>query len=205
VSFAVPDEDAMDEDPPPSAQALISTVPGSTQVALTGNTAKKSDDTGDTFKLSQLLFVVGHVAVKHIVYLELVQREWKRQEQEKELGMCLLTCMNGCLLFASSHVLIAEKLARGTGNDSASKDGEELDQVAGSAEDEIGDRIATVRETELLYGPDSLLALYGPLLVCICGRPDQFKVHKSLTFRLSTPTKIFWTEHDAAGGGDALV
>lgn len=75
---------------------------------------------------------------------------------------------NGCT--------VAEKLARGAGNDAASKDGEELDQVAGNAEDEIGDRIAAVRETELLYGPDSLLALYGPLLVRICGRPDQFKV-----------------------------
>jgi hypothetical protein len=60
-------------------------------------------------------------------------------EQEKELGMCL-TCMNGCLFFASSHILIAEKLARGTGNDGASKDEEELDQVAGNAEYEIGDR-----------------------------------------------------------------
>jgi hypothetical protein len=68
-------------------------MPGSTQGALTGNTAKKSDDTWDAFELSQLLFVVGHVAFKHIVYLELVQREWNRQKQEKELGMCL-TCMN---------------------------------------------------------------------------------------------------------------
>ncbi|KAI0252546.1 non-SMC mitotic condensation complex subunit 1-domain-containing protein [Lactifluus subvellereus] len=153
-SSTAPGPDAMDEDPPPSTQALISTVPGSTQGALTGIPARKSDDTGDTFELSQLLFVVGHVAIKHIVYLELVEREWKRQKQEKEL---------------------AEKLAKGAGNDAASKDGEELDQVAGNAEDEIGDRIAAVREMELLYGPDSLLALYGPLLVRICGRPDQFK------------------------------
>ena len=74
------------------------------------------------------------------------------------------------------YILVADKLARGAGDDAANKDGEELDQVAGNAEDEIGDRIAAVRETELLYGPDSLLALYGPLLVRICGRPDQFKV-----------------------------
>ena len=72
----------------------------------------------------------------------------------------------------------AEKLAKGAENDAASKDGEELDQVAGNAEDEIGERIAAVRETELLYGPDSLLALYGPLLIRICGRPDQFKVRR---------------------------
>ena len=90
-SSAVPnsDADAMDEDPPPpSTQALLSTLPGSAQGTgtMVGNPAKKSDDTGDAFELSQLLFVVGHVAIKHIVYLELVEREWKRQKQEKELG-----------------------------------------------------------------------------------------------------------------------
>ena len=71
----------MDEDPPPpSTRALISTLPGSTGVP-----AKKSDGTGDAFELSQLLFVAGHVAVEHIVYLELAEGEWIRQKQEKEL------------------------------------------------------------------------------------------------------------------------
>lgn len=168
-SSSGPNPDAMDEDPlPPSTQALISTQPGST-----ANPVGKSDDTGDAFELSQLLFVVGHVAIKHIVYLELVEREWKRQKQEKELGKhASISPQPQFLIF----VFVAEKLARGAGDDAASKDGEELDQVAGNAEDEIGDRIAAVRESELLYGPDSLLALYGPLLIRICGRPDQFKV-----------------------------
>jgi condensin complex subunit 1 len=44
-------------------------------------------DVGDAFELSQLLFVVGHVAIKHIVFLELVEREWKRQKDEKQTGM----------------------------------------------------------------------------------------------------------------------
>lgn len=43
-------------------------------------------DVGDAFELSQLLFVIGHVAIKHIVYLELVEREWKRQKHEREQG-----------------------------------------------------------------------------------------------------------------------
>jgi condensin complex subunit 1 len=43
-------------------------------------------DLGDAFELSQLLFVVGHVAIKHIVFLELVEREWKRQKDEKSAG-----------------------------------------------------------------------------------------------------------------------
>ena len=79
---------------------------------------------------------------------------------------------------SSNHsCFAAEKLAaKAKGADKASKDGEELDQVAGNAEDEIGDRVAGVRETEMLYGTDSLLAMYGPMVVHICGSPHKFKV-----------------------------
>src|ERR1700722_12804461 len=44
-------------------------------------------DVGDAFELSQLLFFVGHVALKHIVFLELIEREWKRQKDEKQTGI----------------------------------------------------------------------------------------------------------------------
>ncbi len=54
--------------------------------------------------------------------------------------------------------------------------GEELDQVAGNAEDEIGERVAAMRESEILYGPNSLLSQYGPMIVHICGSPPKFKV-----------------------------
>lgn len=47
--------------------------------------------------------------------------------------------------------------------------------MAGNAEDEIGDRIAAIRETELLYGPHSLLSAYAPMVVYICGTPAKFK------------------------------
>lgn len=43
-------------------------------------------DVGDALELSQLLFVVGHVAIKQIVFLELIEREWKRQKDEKQTG-----------------------------------------------------------------------------------------------------------------------
>ena len=49
-------------------------------------TQKDEDkDASDAFELSQLLFIVGHVAIKQIVFLELVEREWKRQKHEKEI------------------------------------------------------------------------------------------------------------------------
>lgn len=73
---------------------------------------------------------------------------------------------------------VAEKKAAGadTSRNAKDKDGDELDQVAGNAEDEIGDQIAAIREKELLYGPQSLLAIYGPMIVHICGSPHKFKV-----------------------------
>ena len=55
--------------------------------------------------------------------------------------------------------------------------------MAGNAEDEVGERIAAVRETELLYGSESLLALFGPMIVHICGSPHKFKV-KDFSFIL---------------------
>ncbi|EIW78221.1 hypothetical protein CONPUDRAFT_138601 [Coniophora puteana RWD-64-598 SS2] len=152
------DEDRMDEDEPPAFAAPAQSEEPASQWPGSSSPSRSqppSDDMGDVFQLSQLLFVVGHVAIKHIVYLELVEREWKRQKDEREA---------------------AEKLAAGKGStEKDSKDGEELDQVAGNAEDEIGERLAGVRETELLYGPESLLAVYGPLLVHVCGSPHKFK------------------------------
>ena len=70
------------------------------------------------------------------------------------------------------------------------KDGEELDQVAGNVEDEIGDRISGIREMELLYGPDSLLAVYGPMIVHICGSPHKFKVRILLISRYNIKTLV---------------
>ncbi|KAK0449831.1 non-SMC mitotic condensation complex subunit 1-domain-containing protein [Desarmillaria tabescens] len=135
------DPDAMDEDHPGDVSRADSQEP-------------KATDLGDAFHLSQLLFVVGHVAIKHIVYLELVEREAKRQKDEAQ---------------AAEKKAAQAPGARGP----SSKDGEELDQVAGNAEDEIGEHIQEIREHELLFGPESLLAVYGPILVYICGRPDK--------------------------------
>lgn len=56
------------------------------------------------------------------------------------------------------------------------KDGNDLDAVAGNAEDDIGELIATIREKELLYGDKSLLAVYGPMIAHICASPKRYRV-----------------------------
>ncbi|WFD31737.1 condensin complex non-SMC subunit Cnd1 [Malassezia sp. CBS 17886] len=121
----------------------------------TGNTDGPGDtgdpdstDSADTataaraFHVAQLLFAVGHVALKQIVYLELVERELKRR-----------------------------KALRDAADSGSAKHASGLDQVAGSAEDEIGETTAFVKDRELLHGPHSLLALYGPMVAHICASP----------------------------------
>ena len=78
------DPDAMDEDQDQEQNASDS------EKMTKSEQDSASGDTGDAFELSQLLFVVGHVTIKQIVYLELVEREWKRQKDEKEKGESIL-------------------------------------------------------------------------------------------------------------------
>ena len=94
------------------------------------------------YSLAQALFVVGHVALKQIVYLELVERECKRRKAQKEAG-------------------------------TDGKPASELDQVAEQAEDDLGELFGFIRDRELLYGPQSLLALYGPLVTHLCSTMRQ--------------------------------
>lgn len=77
------DPDSMDEDTPLGDKTVDGDIT-MTQDSSTVNDEEK--DVGDAFEMSQLLFVVGHVAIKHIVFLELVEREWKRQKDEKTAG-----------------------------------------------------------------------------------------------------------------------
>ncbi|GJJ71787.1 condensin complex subunit 1 [Entomortierella parvispora] len=96
----------------------------------------------DSWKLSQLLFIVGHVAIKHIVHMEVIEEEFKRRKA-------------------------AAGSDKKKDKDSAVDD--ELDQVVGTTEDEFGDAMAHIRERELLFGEGSLLQVFGPLIITICG------------------------------------
>lgn len=136
------DENAMDEDDDGAG------------LGTQKETSAMQSDTGDAFELSQLLFVVGHVAIRHIAYLEVVEREWKRQKDEKATN---------------------DKKKQAQGSRATSKDVDGIDEVTGNAEDEIGDHIANIRERELLYGEESLLGLYGPILHHVCASPHKFK------------------------------
>ncbi|KAG2156915.1 non-SMC mitotic condensation complex subunit 1-domain-containing protein [Suillus bovinus] len=142
-----PDTETMEVDQEIEPPEPASIAPSSTHIS-TQQSSTSEKDLGDVFHLSQLLFVVGHVAIKHIVFLELVEREWKRQKDEKQL---------------------VEKLAAGGSRLKS------LTKLLAMQRTRLVNGIAAVRETELLYGEQSLLKLYGPLLVHVCGSPHKFK------------------------------
>jgi len=114
--------------------------------------AQSEPSTGNAFELSQLIFVAGHCAIKQLVHLELVERDLKRRKAEED---------------------------KSKGGKKGSKEDDELDQVAGSVEDEIGDTIAIAREKELMYGPTSLLQVFGPMSATIVSQPKVYRVSSS--------------------------
>lgn len=105
---------------------------------------------GNAFELSQLLFVAGHCAIKQMVHLELVERDLKRRKAEEDKK--------------------APKTA----------DKDDIEAVAGSVEDDIGESIAHYKEHELLYGGESLLAVYGPMAAAIVSQPKLYRVSSRL-------------------------
>lgn len=103
--------------------------------------------------LSQLLFIVGHVAIKQIVHLELMELEFKRRKNAKDK--------------ASKPVTDAEKKAK--------EDSDDLDMIGGTTEDDFTDEMSRIREQELLYGQKSLLANFGPMVAELCANNTTYK------------------------------
>lgn len=153
-----PEEDITTDDLMPQDDVETPSTPAPKQRSTSTNSSlPDSSSFGNAFELSQLLFVAGHCAIKQLVHLELVERDTKRRKAEES----------------------KKPGAKVVGQD-------ELDQVAGSIEDDIGDLIAVVKESELLYGPRSLLAVFGPMAASIVAQPKIYKVslHPFLLLRI---------------------
>ncbi|KAF5023183.1 hypothetical protein F66182_4764 [Fusarium sp. NRRL 66182] len=130
----------------PGSRDETKATPAADQIVSQGEKPKKR---GNAIALSQLLFIVGHVAIKQIVHLELCELDFKRRKQEKE----------------KSEPAKADK---------DKEDGDELDLIGGTTEDDFTEAMAHIRERELLYGPNSLLAVYGPLVSDICANNTTY-------------------------------
>jgi condensin complex subunit 1 len=104
--------------------------------------------------LSQLLFIVGHVAIKQIVHLELCELDFKRRKAEAEKNK-------------PASEAPADKAAKEAADD--------LDMIGGTTEDDFTEAMTHIRERELLYGENSLLANFGPLVSEICSNNTTYR------------------------------
>ncbi|KAI9892603.1 MAG: Condensin complex subunit [Vezdaea aestivalis] len=106
----------------------------------------------DSLALSQLLFIIGHIAIKQIVHLELCELDFKRRKAEKEKN----------------------KAANPSPSKGAGEEQDELDLIGGTTEDDFTEAMAHIREKELLYGKSSLLSNFGPLVREICSNNTDY-------------------------------
>lgn len=113
--------------------------------------------------LSQLLFIVGHVAIKQIVHLELCELDFKKRKAEREKDKKDKPA-------ASASPTKKSK----PGTPAAAEDENELDLIGGTTEDDFTEHMALIREHEILYGPTSLLSSFGPLVREICSNSDAY-------------------------------
>jgi condensin complex subunit 1 len=123
--------------------------------------------------LSQLLFVVGHVAIKQIVHLELCELDFKRRKHDLEKDKPIAEptpqqpSNNRRKKTAAEEVLASRETAE------AEKD--ELELIGGTNEDDFTEAVAHIRERELLYGPSSILANFGPLVTEVCANNTAYR------------------------------
>lgn len=103
--------------------------------------------------LSQLLFIVGHVAIKTIVHLEQLETQFKKKKHESE----------------TSKQKNGEEA-----KDTEEEEQDELEMIGGTSEDDFTDAVVYIKERELLYGEGSLLARFGPLVKEICSNNRNY-------------------------------
>ncbi|KAK9348866.1 armadillo-type protein [Lipomyces starkeyi] len=92
-----------------------------------------------TCALSQLIFSVGHIAIKQIVHMEAYENEFKRRKAAAE-----------------------KEKAEGRPKD-------EMDLITGTSEDDFTEAITHIRERELLYDQMALLPRFGKFVSEICS------------------------------------
>lgn len=126
---------------------------GNEQRPGTASTEIQPPPKSSSAALSRLLFVVGHIAIKQIVHLELCELDFKRRKAEQEKNKTSST-------------------APQMGKDATEDD--ELDLIGGTTEDDFTDAMAHIRERELLYGESSLLSNFGPLVTEICANSNTY-------------------------------
>lgn len=121
------------------------------------NESSIEKDTSRVTSLSQLLFIVGQVAIRSLLYLEKCEAEFKRKKLAAETSK-----------------------GKGSASGTSDQDGDdeekddELAMIGGTNEDDFTDAIQFVKEEELLFSKNSVLGKFCPLVEAIVSNSSRF-------------------------------
>lgn len=107
--------------------------------------------------LSQLLFIVGQIAVRLLVYIDKCELKFKKRKMESELKK-----NNG--KSHNSNIETGEQIT----------EDRELEMIGGTNEDDFADAVQLVKESELLFGENALLGKFCPLVEDIVSNTTRF-------------------------------
>ncbi|CCD26792.1 condensin subunit YCS4 NDAI_0I02230 [Naumovozyma dairenensis CBS 421] len=129
-----------------------------------------SRDISRSTSLSQLLFIVGQVAIKTLVYLEKCEADFKKRKIEAEI------------LKGREKEQIRNQKEQSNANTSNTLGNETVDRtkddelamIGGTNEDDFADAILFIKEDELLNGENSLLGRFCPIVEEIVSNSSRF-------------------------------
>lgn len=124
------------------------------------------------FALSQLVFLVGHMAIKQIVHLEFCEQDFKRRKADKE-GKSAGTEKEKEQT-PPPEMSPKKKGGKQKAQQQPAEAQDDLDLIGSTTEDDFTEALAHIRERELLYGPNSLLTNFGPLVSEICANNTTY-------------------------------
>lgn len=125
-----------------------------------GENSMMMDTDSRVVSLSQLLFIVGQIAIKTLVYLEKCEAEFKKRKIQAEIRKG------------------KEKEEMQNGQDKSTQDAEdkdkELEMIGDTNEDDFTDAIQFIKENELLYGENSIFSKFCPIIEEIVSNSTRF-------------------------------
>ncbi|XP_055595244.1 condensin complex subunit 1-like isoform X2 [Uranotaenia lowii] len=167
-----------------------SQIPGSTQDEQSRlsqiSQGKQSSATLPTFLISRFVLIIGYVAMREMIYLDIdVYGNLKyRQELKDELKnqKKKTAAQNKTNKRATANMSInvsasnALKRLSGTGGAKEQEQPEEEELLSGAtAEDTVAEEITFICETEMLYSKESLIARFIPTIIEVCKYPNRHK------------------------------
>lgn len=117
----------------PNANETASEILKLKAMAIFGDSSEFPDESDRITLLSQFIFLLGHIGLKTIVYLEKCEAEFKKKKLQ--------------------------------GANEKDEQEIELEMIGGSNEDDFSEVIQNIRDKELLFSEDSLLAKFVPLVM----------------------------------------